>query len=66
MSSTPTTEDQLRKQLTDTREECATLASALHTVLSESEDPESVRTCVAALLGTSTGRHYLDLHPLRY
>lgn len=64
--STPTTEDQLRKQVTDMREECATLAAALHTVLCESEDPESVRTAAAALWATPTGRAHLELHPLRF
>lgn len=64
--SMSTTEDDLRRQLGETKEENATLAAALHTVLCESDDPESVRTAVAALLSTPTGRAYIDLHPLRY
>jgi hypothetical protein len=46
-------------------DECITLAAALHTVMSESEDPESVRTSIAALFSTPTGRSYYEMHPLR-
>jgi hypothetical protein len=60
------TEDGLRQALTDLKEECITLAAALHTVLCESDDPESVRVSVAALMSTPTGRAYIDLHPLRF
>jgi hypothetical protein len=42
------------------------LASALHTVVSESEEAETVRIAMAALLATQTGRDYIEANPLRY
>ena len=61
-----TTEDALRRELSEVKEQGFTMAAALHTVICESADAESVRTSIAALLGCPLGRAYLDMHPLRY
>lgn len=58
--------DALRVENVRLKEEGFTLAAALHTVLGESNDPESCRTAVAALMGTEFGRAYLDAHPMRF
>lgn len=59
------TDETLREALDHVTEECITLCVALHTVLSESDDPESVRVSIAGLMGTEHGRAYYDMHPLR-
>lgn len=62
----PATEEALKRELGDIKEQAVEMAAALHTVVCESDDAESVRTCVAALLGCQLGRSYLEIHPLRY
>lgn len=48
------------------RSESIALAAALHTIISESTDPEVMRIALAALQSTDTGQRYLNANPLRY
>ncbi len=52
--------------LAELKAQAIQLAQALHTVVSESNEGEIVRVALSALMGTSTGRDYLDANPLRY
>jgi hypothetical protein len=46
--------------------EAISLASALHTVLSETTEGEIARIALAGLTSTETGRDYLVANPLQY
>jgi len=46
--------------------EAIALAEALHTILRESDDGESVRVAMAALQNTETGRDYMVANPIGY
>jgi hypothetical protein len=64
--STSAMVEDLTRQLAEVKEQGFMMAAALHTVVCESSDPESVRTGVAALMGCDLGKAYLEMHPLRY
>lgn len=46
--------------------EAVSLAEALHTILSETQEGEVARIALAALTSSETGRRYLDANPFRF
>lgn len=44
--------------------EALDMAEALHTIVQESCDPDSVRLALSGLQGTNTGRDYLTANPI--
>jgi len=46
--------------------ESIALAATLHTIISESADPEVIRIALAGLQGTEIGRAYLDANRIQY
>lgn len=55
---------QCRQENARLTNECVMLAEALHSVVSTSDDPDSVRVGISALQGTKVGRDYLHANPI--
>lgn len=53
-----------RAEAASLKAEALDLAEALHTIMLESRDPESVRLALSGLQGTATGRDYLAANPV--
>lgn len=53
-------------ELASAKAQAIVLAAALHSIISEAQEGEIIRTALAALQSTSTGRDYLAANPIRY
>jgi hypothetical protein len=51
-------------EVAEAKADAISLAEALHTILGETDEAETVRVAVSALQGTKTGRDYLEANPI--